>query len=67
MVHVFNVKDLYFALDTNTGLVHALDKIVYDLLSGEKFKDENKYKQLYGYLRGGCSQRSCIGNSILDR
>ena len=48
MVHVFNVKVLFFALDTNTGLVHALDKIVYDLLSGEKFKDENKYKQLYG-------------------
>ena len=47
MIHVFNIKDLYFATDTNTGLVHAVDKIVFDLLINEKFKDENKYSELY--------------------
>lgn len=47
MIHVFNIKDLYFATDTNTGLVHAVDKIVFDLLMNEKFKDENKYSELY--------------------
>ena len=47
MIHVFNIKDLYFATDTSTGLVHAVDKIVFDLLINEKFKDENKYSELY--------------------
>ena len=43
MIHIFNIKELYFAVDTNSGLVHAVDKIIYDLLMNEKFKDENKY------------------------
>ncbi|MDD4088969.1 MAG: thioether cross-link-forming SCIFF peptide maturase [Tissierellia bacterium] len=47
MIHVFNIKELYFAIDTNSGLVHAVDKIVYDLLINEKFKYENKYSELY--------------------
>lgn len=42
MIHVFKIKDLYFAIDTNSGLVHAIDEIIYDLLIGEKFKDEKK-------------------------
>ena len=47
MIHVFNIKDLYFAVDTNSGLVHAVEKIIYDLLMNERFKDENKYSELY--------------------
>lgn len=47
MIHVFNINDKYFATDTNSGLVHAVDEIVYDLLIDEKFKDEKKYIQLY--------------------
>ena len=47
MIHVFNIKELYFAVDTNSGLVHAVDKIIYDLLMNERFKDENKYSELY--------------------
>ncbi len=47
MIHIFNIKELYFAIDTNSGLVHAVDKIVYDLLTNEKFKDENKFSELY--------------------
>ena len=48
MIHIFNIKELYFAVDTNSGLVHAVDKIIYDLLMNEKFKDENKYRGLSG-------------------
>lgn len=47
MIHIFNIKDLYFAVDTNSGLVHAVEKIIYDLLMNEIFKDENKYSELY--------------------
>ena len=47
MIHIFNIKDLYFAVDTNSGLVHAVEKIIYDLLMNERFKDENKYSELY--------------------
>ncbi len=47
MIHVFNIKEMYFAIDTNSGLVHAVDKIIYDLLSDEKFKDEAKLNKLY--------------------
>lgn len=46
MIHVFNIKDLYFAIDTNSGLVHAVDEIIYDLLIDEKFKCENAFNQL---------------------
>ncbi|HQB62757.1 MAG TPA: thioether cross-link-forming SCIFF peptide maturase [Sedimentibacter sp.] len=48
MIHIFNIKELHFAVDTNSGLVHAVDKIIYDLLMNEKFKDENKYRGLSG-------------------
>lgn len=47
MIHVFNIKDLYFAVDTNSGLVHAVDEIIYELLIDEKFKDKNKFNQLF--------------------
>ena len=47
MIHIFNIKELYFAVDTNSGLVHAVEKIIYDLLMNEIFKDENKYSELY--------------------
>jgi len=46
MIHVFKIKDLYFAIDTNSGLVHAVDEIIYDLLIDEKFKRENALNQL---------------------
>ena len=48
MIHVFNIKDLYFAIDTNSGLVHAVDEIIYELLIDEKFRDESMLEQLNG-------------------
>ena len=47
MIHIFKIKEMYFAIDTNSGLVHAVDEIIYELLSDEKFKDEAKYSNLY--------------------
>ncbi|HHZ03191.1 MAG TPA: thioether cross-link-forming SCIFF peptide maturase [Tissierellia bacterium] len=47
MIHVFNIKDMYFVTDTNSGLVHAVEEIIYDLLKDEKFKDENKSRLLH--------------------
>ena len=46
MIHLFNMKDLYFAIDTNSGLVHAIDEIVYELLIDDKFKSENMLSRL---------------------
>ena len=47
MVHVYNIKDMFFAIDTNSGLVHAVDEIIYELLLDEIFKDKNKLIKLY--------------------
>lgn len=33
MVHTFNIKDKYMALDVNSGCVHVLDKLCYDIIS----------------------------------
>lgn len=38
---------MYFVTDTNSGLVHAVEEIIYDLLKDEKFKDENKSRLLH--------------------
>ena len=32
MVHVFQMKDKYIALDVNSGCVHVLDRLCYDIL-----------------------------------
>lgn len=47
MIHVYNIKDMFFAIDTNSGLVHAVDEIIYELLQDEAFKDMDKASKLY--------------------
>ena len=47
MIHLFNIDEMYFVTDINSGLVHVVDEIIYDLLIDEKFKDENKFSKLY--------------------
>ena len=32
MVHAFQMKDKYIALDVNSGCVHVLDKLCYDII-----------------------------------
>jgi len=46
MVHVFNMDDLYAAVDTNSGSVHILDKLTYELLKDENFRNSDKVKEI---------------------
>ena len=46
MIHIFKMDDLHFAIDTNSGLVHVVDEITYDLLMDENFKNANKVKEI---------------------
>ena len=51
-MHKFHLNNKYIILDVNTGAVHVVDKIVYDIIDhyGEKPIDEIKkiYKSIYG-------------------
>lgn len=46
MIHVFKINDTQCAIDTNTGLVHMIDEVVYELLKDESFKDQNKVQEI---------------------
>lgn len=46
MIHVFKIDDVYSAVDTNSGCVHILDEISYDLLNDDNYKNEEKIKEL---------------------
>ncbi|WMM26834.1 thioether cross-link-forming SCIFF peptide maturase [Tissierella sp. MB52-C2] len=51
-MHKFFLNNKYLVLDVNTGAVHVVDKIVYEILDfyGEKTKDEiiGMFKSVYG-------------------
>jgi uncharacterized protein len=42
-IHKFKYKDDYFVLDVNSGAIHVLDKIVYDMIDEENFKNKEYY------------------------
>lgn len=46
MIHVFKIDDIYGAIDTNSGLVHIIDEIVFDLLKDEAFRADDKIKSV---------------------
>lgn len=46
MIHLFNMEDMYFAIDTNSGLVHAVDEVIYDLLTDDNFKCRHKVEEI---------------------
>lgn len=51
MIHLFSMDNMYFAVDTNSGLVHVVDQVTYDLLTDENFKIKQKVdeiKEKYG-------------------
>ena len=44
MVHAFEFDGVYVALDVESGSVHIIDEIIYDILNGhdlEKYSDED--------------------------
>ena len=47
MIHVFKIDDVHSVIDTNSGLVHIVDEIIYDLLIDESFKSIDKTKDVY--------------------
>jgi uncharacterized protein len=46
MIHVFKAEDMHFAIDTNSGLVHAVDELIYDLLMDDNFRNEDKVLEI---------------------
>lgn len=46
MIHVFKIDEMHGVIDTNSGLVHIVDEIIYDLLTDEKFKSKDKIKNI---------------------
>lgn len=42
LIHKFIQDGQYFVLDVNTGAVHIVDELVYDLLDDESLKSENQ-------------------------
>jgi len=40
------MDDMHFVIDTHSGLVHAVDEIIYDLLNDESFKCDHKVKEI---------------------
>ncbi|MGL4106391.1 thioether cross-link-forming SCIFF peptide maturase [Clostridium sp. LP20] len=49
LIHKFKQGENYFILDVNTGAVHVVDELVYDILGDEKLN--NKFEVL-GFLKG---------------
>ena len=39
-IHKFKQGDKYFVLDVNTGAVHVVDELVYDILDDDKLKEK---------------------------
>ncbi|WMJ75813.1 MULTISPECIES: thioether cross-link-forming SCIFF peptide maturase [unclassified Sedimentibacter] len=46
MIHLFCLDNMCFAIDTNSGLVHVVDEVVYDLLNDESFKCGHKVEEI---------------------
>ncbi|MEL7647126.1 MAG: thioether cross-link-forming SCIFF peptide maturase [Sedimentibacter sp.] len=46
MIHIFKMDDMHFALDTSSGLVHVVDEVIFELLTDENFKNEDKVNEI---------------------
>ena len=46
MVHQYRNNGLNIVLDVNSGSVHVVDDVVYDVLARMDENDENKYGEL---------------------
>ncbi|MFA5527646.1 MAG: thioether cross-link-forming SCIFF peptide maturase [Peptostreptococcales bacterium] len=53
MIHKYKFKDKYIVLDVNSGSVHVVDKIIYDILD---YYDDNHSDLDYGILYGLLNQ-----------
>ena len=46
LIHKFKQGDNYFVLDVNTGAVHIVDELVYDLVHDDGMKDKEETLKL---------------------
>lgn len=46
MIHVFKIDDMHGVIDTNSGLIHIVDEVIYDLLTDENFKFQDKIENI---------------------
>lgn len=46
-IHKFIVKGNYYVIDVNSGTVHSIDELVYDLLDEEGLQEKDKLKEIY--------------------
>jgi len=42
LIHKFKQGENYFVLDVNTGAVHVVDELVYDILDDDKLKNKKQ-------------------------
>jgi uncharacterized protein len=49
LIHKFKQGENYFVLDVNTGAVHVVDELVYDILGEDKLKNK---KEILEELKG---------------
>ena len=54
-IHKFKQGENYFVLDVNTGAVHIVDELVYDILDDDKLKEKvdviNELKEKYSVIK----------------
>ena len=48
LIHKFKQGGNYFVLDVNTGAVHVVDEMVYDILDDDKIKNKKEILELLG-------------------
>ncbi|WP_461204551.1 thioether cross-link-forming SCIFF peptide maturase [Clostridium sp. DL1XJH146] len=45
LIHKFELDNEYFVIDVNSGTVHVIDELVYDILDDDKFATLNEIKE----------------------
>ena len=48
LIHKFKQGENYFVLDVNTGTVHIVDELVYDLVDDEKLRSQEELINDFG-------------------
>ena len=46
LIHKFKQGENYFVLDVNTGAVHIVDELVYDLVDDNKLRKRRAYSRI---------------------
>ena len=47
LIHKFRQGNDFYIIDVNSGAVHEVDELVYDMLDSDKLKDKDELKEIY--------------------